>query len=419
MTEIWQTFLAIVREEVGSRVVETWFKSVIFVRWDTHAKIAYLQAPNQFIKEWINSHYLELFQKHLSRLLSEQTVRVSFVEQTGQQQNMSPMVVPSIIPSAAPTPTKPLTYVPARHIVPVSEDYKGGGTSRPRTTMNPIYQFDTFVVGPSNSLAYAAAKAVAEKPGKLYNPFFIYGPSGLGKTHLLHAIGNHIKLHHKKAIVLYQTADRFVAEFIAAIRFDKIYNFESKYKDVDVLLVDDIQFISNKEQTQEAFFHIFNTLHQSQKQIVFTSDSMPKDIAGLAERMRSRLEWGLVADISIPALETKIAIIKKKAEVQHADISDAVAQAIAERVVSNIRELEGALIRLLAYALLMRRPIDVELVEQVLGPIARPEIAKPLTLNLQRIATIVGRHFNYSIQDLRSTKRDKNISFARHVTLFL
>lgn len=414
MIEIWQTFLAIVREEVGSRVVETWFKSVIFVRWDAQTKIAYLQAPNQFIKDWIASHYLELFQKHLSRLLSEQTIRVMFVDHA-QQKNALPATLSE---TQKNPPLKTLAYTPARHIIPVPDSYKMASAARQRITMNPIYQFDTFVVGPSNSLAYAAAQAVAEKPGKLYNPFFIYGPSGLGKTHLLHAIGNHIKMHQKRTVILYQTADRFVQEFINAIRFDKIHNFESKYKDVDVLLIDDIQFISNKEQTQEAFFHIFNTLHQSQKQIVFTSDSMPKDIAGLAERMRSRLEWGLVADISVPALETKIAIIKKKAELHHTEISDAVALAIAERVVSNIRELEGALIRLLAYALLMRKIVNTDLVEQVLGPVQQPEMMKTTSLNLSQIATVVGRHFHYSLQDLRSTKRDKDISFARHVALY-
>ena len=253
----------------------------------------------------------------LGSLLNEQSIHVQFVDQipqTDAQRIIPAQVIPGMQPVLHGTCNRPfrhdLAKVLLRTVARVDK-------AQVRPGLNETHTFDTFVVGPSNSLAYAAAMAVAEKPGMLYNPFFMYGPSGLGKTHLLHAIGQAIKKENKKAIIVYQTADRFVQEFIHAIRFNKTHMFEAKYKNIDVLLMDDIQFISHKEQTQEAFFHIFNTLHQAQKQIVCTSDALPGDIVGFAARMRSRLEWGLVADISMPTLETKIAIVKKKAELHH------------------------------------------------------------------------------------------------------
>ncbi len=245
----------------------------------------------------------------------------------------------------------------------------------------------------------------------------MYGPSGLGKTHLLHAIGQSIKKNNKKSIVLYQTADRFVQEFIHAIRFNKTHLFEAKYKNIDVLLMDDIQFISHKEQTQEAFFHIFNTLHQAQKQIVCTSDALPGDIVGLAQRMRSRLEWGLVADISMPTLETKIAIVKKKAELHQEPISDEIAEHIARSVTSSVRELEGALIRVLACASLTRQSITLELVDKMLFKSNPYPACKQI--DLPKIVRCVISHFNVTLAELRSEKRNKEISQARHVAFYL
>ncbi len=245
----------------------------------------------------------------------------------------------------------------------------------------------------------------------------MYGPSGLGKTHLLHAIGHMIKKENKKAVIVYQTADRFVQEFIHAIRFNKTHFFESKYKNIDVLLMDDIQFISHKEQTQEAFFHIFNTLHQARKQIVCTSDALPGEMAGLAQRMRSRLEWGLVADISMPTLETKIAIVKKKAELYQESLPDSVAESIARSVTSSIRELEGALIRVLACASLTRQPITQELVDKVL--FKNTTMQQRIVVDLPKIARCVMNHLSVSLAELRSEKRDKEISRARHIAFYL
>ena len=404
MNDIWQEFLKIVREEVGSRVVETWFKAVQMVRWDTQKKVVYLQAPNQFVREWLSSNYTRLFQQHLSRLLSEQTITIKFVDDPTH--SLLPVLQTTLVLQKIEKPVQ--RYEPATST----------NNKRQRGPINQSYLFDTFVVGPTNKLAFAAARAVAENPGRLYNPLFIYGGSGLGKTHLLHAIGNHIKEQNKKSQILYQSADRFVNEFINAIRFNKVYQFEMRYKDVDVLLVDDIQFISNKEQTQEAFFHIFNTLQQSYKQIVFTSDSMPGDIAGLAERMRSRLEGGLVADIQLPALETKIAIVQKKAELNSELLTDDVAHFIASREYSNIRELEGAFIRVVAFAALTKQPLTLELAQKVLMRTYK-ETKQQKSIDLQRIVQCVAQHFDYTLQEIRSSKRSKDLTHARHVALYL
>jgi chromosomal replication initiator protein len=283
-------------------------------------------------------------------------------------------------------------------------------------SINQSYTFDNFVVGPSNSLAHAAAFAVTESPGILYNPLFMYGDSGLGKTHLLHAIGNKIKQSNPQVRVLYQTADRFVTEFINAIRFNKIHKFQAKYQKIDVLLIDDIQFISNKEQTQEAFFHIFNTLYDARKQIVFSSDVYPKDIKGLAERLRSRLACGLVTDVRAPRLETKIAILKRKAQLNTVVVNDEVLHFIASLVNSNIRELEGALIRVVAFASLTQNPISLELAQKVLMRVREQEMVK---VNFMSIVKTVQKYYTYDFTALRSKARNKNLSFVRQLTMFL
>lgn len=406
VTDIWVEFLKIVKEEAGSRVVETWFKAVCLQRWDPHQKIVHLQAPNSFVQDWIKSNYLSLIELHLKRLLSVDQLRVVFV---GAQ----PAIEPEL--NAAPSASMPLAAATIDHseqkIVPAQAVHKK------RINGYRSYSFDSFVVGPNNSLAYAAAQAVSEKPGMIYNPLFIYGGSGLGKTHLLHAIGNHLRAQDKKLLVLYQTADRFVNEFIHAIRFDKVHQFQSKYKSVDVLLIDDIQFISNKEQTQEAFFHIFNTLHDAEKQIVFSSDAFPHDISGIADRLKYRLSWGLVVDMHVPTLETKIAILKKKAEHNGEVLSDEVAHFIASRVVSNVRELEGSLIRVMAFAALTKQPISMELAQKVL---ARTHESMPhVQVGLERVVKSVNKYYPYNLDDLRSKNRSKELSFARQITMFM
>lgn len=415
LTGIWDEFLTIAREEAGSRVVETWFKAVSLYRWDALQKVVYLQAPNAFVKDWIKNNYLALFQLHLGRLLNIQTPKIVFID-TIEEQAAHDTTQNTTAPAHASKNDSSDRIVPAVIAQPKQTALVRTSFSKNQSHINTSYLFSNFVVGPSNSLAYAAAHAVTEKPGGLYNPLFIYGGSGLGKTHLLHAIGNEIKQKNKNASVLYQPADRFVNEFISAIRFDKIHKFQAKYKDIDVLLIDDIQFISNKEQTQEAFFHIFNALYDAHKQIVFSSDTFPQNITGLAERLRSRLAWGLVTDIYMPSLETKIAILKKKAEQSEAIICDSVAQFIASRMISNIRELEGALVRVIAFASLTNQAITLELARKVL---IRSGEHTQRAVDFEMIARGVHKYYGYSLPDLQSKNRSKELAFARQIAMFL
>lgn len=407
---IWEEFLQIIKQEAGSRVVDTWFKAVTLREWNASHHTVTLTVPNQFVCDWIKSHYTTLMATHLSRLLHVSTVKLAFRvmdHEVAEAQLIEPVLstsTPVVIERSAAQETRSSSVAPL---------------VKKRSAINSTYTFETFVVGPSNSLAYAACQAVAQSPGNTYNPIFLYGGSGLGKTHLLHAIGNKVKELNPNAVVLYQTVDRFVNEFIHAIRFDKTYLFQERYKSVDLLLIDDIQFISNKEQTQEAFFNIFNTLYDCKKQIVFTSDTVPQDIKGLAERLRSRLAWGLVADLSMPSLETKIAILKKKAEsssCQGYELNDDVAHFIASQVVGNIRELEGALIRVIAFASLTGKAITLDLAHQVLGK--EHTVNSSLVVDFSQVARCLGNHYPYSLQDLRSKDRNKELSFVRQLAMF-
>ncbi len=406
---IWNEFLTIIREEAGSRVVETWFKAIVFERWDAIEGVVYLVAPNSFVRNWVKKHYLTLMQLHLGRLLHAENPRIEFLSQKASEAKSvstesSPkgvQVVPaSVIPNGKP-----------RSSSLIKVDSKKIGN------INSSYSFDTFVVGPNNSLAYAAAHAVTEQPGTRYNPLFIYGKSGLGKTHLMHAIGNAIRQRYKKAAVLYQTADRFVSEFITAIRFNKVHKFQSKYHAIDVLLVDDMQFIAHKEHTQEAFFHIFNALYESNKQIVFSSDTFPQDLKGIADRLRSRLACGLVTDIHEPSLETKIAILKKKASLNGEQLDDEVAHFVAEHSFGNIRELEGSLIRVMAFSALTKQTISIDLARKVLVRSSHP--SHNLNVDFEKIMNTIEKYYSYKHSDLCSKLRNKELSEVRHITMFL
>lgn len=402
VTYVWDEFLKIAREEAGSRVVETWFKAVILQRWDALQKTVYLQAPNPFVKDWIRKNYTQLFQLHLGRLLNVESPKIVFVDL-----EQSPVAATDVVVAAQPK--VPVVIESRNTALKVS-------FSKNSSHINKNYQFANFIVGPSNSLAYAAAHAITEKPGKLYNPLFIYGGSGLGKTHLLHAIGNELSSQNKNTVVLYQTADRFVNEFISAIRFDKIHKFQSKYKDVDVLLIDDVQFISNKEQTQEAFFHIFNSLYDAHKQIVFSSDTFPHNMQGIAERLRSRLASGLVTDLHMPSLETKIAILKKKAETTDGHMPDDVALFVASRVISNVRELEGAFIRVMAFASLTKQPVTMELARKVL---LRTQETQARAVDFDSVITAIKRHYGIEYSALQSKARNQELAFARQIAMYL
>jgi len=398
--EVWQQFLSLISQEVGSRVVETWFKVITLHHWDKDSDVVYLEAPNQFVRDWVQSNYLSILEIHLARLLHVQTLRVIIQVQGSTATQLIPASLNPV-------------FIPAKKekIVPKYDTKK-------LWQLKEHYVFDTFVVGPNNSLAYAAANAVAQKPGSVYNPLFMYGHSGVGKTHLLHAIGNEARKFHPTIEVLYQPADRFVSEFVNAIRFDKINKFQQKYQAIDLLLIDDIQCISNKEQTQEAFFCIFNALYDAQKQIVFSSDTYPQHMSGIAERLRSRMAWGLVTDMYVPSLETRMAILKKKAEYVHNFVlSDEVAHYIASCVHSNVRELEGALIRVVAFVLLSKQSITVEIARHVLGPTYQDTTKEVVTF--ASIIDAMYQTYKYDRAALCSKSRNKELVQARHVAMYL
>ena len=286
----------------------------------------------------------------------------------------------------------------------------------PSSKFDPRYSFDNFVVGASNQFAHAAARAVAESPSESYNPLFLYGGVGLGKTHLMQAIGLQITRRNPRFQVMYLPAEQFVNELINSIRFDRMPAFRDRYRTIDVLLIDDIQFIANKERTQEEFFHTFNTLYTSQKQIILSSDSSPRNIPTLEERLRSRFEWGLIADIQPPELETKIAILRRKAEDESIDLDDDVALFIAEQVRSNIRELEGLLNRVVGFASLTGRPMSLELAKDTLRDILPPEDAR---VTASEIIKFVARHYGLKVSQIKSKNRSKHIAFPRQVAMYL
>ena len=403
LSRIWQDFLTIVREEMGSRVIETWLKAVSLHQWDQDKNTIYVQAPNVFVKDWIQGKYADVFRIHLSRLFNvEGDLKVVFLSPSEKKD----LITPAVLATSKNTQSARIT-----------SNGLMAASIKQVTRLNPEYTFDTFVVGSNNSLAYAAATAISEEQGGYYNPLFIYGCSGRGKTHLLHAIGNATQQRDPQAVVMYQTTDRFVNEFITAIRFNKVHLFQQKYRKLDLLLIDDIQFISNKEQTQEAFFHIFNALYEKRKQIVFSSDLFPRHINGLEERLRSRLEGGLVVDIHKPALETKIAILKKKAALHNETLSDALAEYIAVRVVSNVRELEGLLVRILAFSSLTRQPVSLELARKVLAQ--TPSVKAEEKIDFERITSSVCKFYSYKLSDLRSESRVKDIALVRQVAMYL
>jgi chromosomal replication initiator protein len=286
-----------------------------------------------------------------------------------------------------------------------------------RSRLNPKYTFDTFVAGASNRFAHAAASAVAEAPAKSYNPLFIYGASGLGKTHLLHAIGHYVRQMYDSFRVRYVNSEEFTNEFINSIRDDKAATFQSLYRDVDVLLIDDIQFLAGKVQTQEEFFHTFNALHNNSKQVVITSDLPPKQLTGFEERLRSRFEWGLITDVQAPDLETRIAILRKKTAQERMSVPDEVLEYIAARITSNIRELEGALIRVTAFASLQREPVDLAVAEQVLRDLVPTDQPVPITVTTIQKAT--ADYYSLTVEDLCSSSRSRQLVTARQIAMYL
>jgi len=378
---LWDDVLARVESKVNRHSFATWFRPTSYLSRD--ARTLRVGVPNAQFREWLSKNYLGVLQEALAEA-GEPGLHVVFEEAPEE-------------PVAAP--------IPATTAAP-----------RDESLLNPKYTFESFVVGSSNQFAHAAARAVAEIPSKSYNPLFIYGGVGLGKTHLMHAIGHYILARQKRLNILYISTDRFINEMINAIRFDRLPAFRSKYRAIDVLLIDDIQFIAGKDRTQEEFFHIFNALHDGQKQIVVSSDCPPRQIPTIEERLHSRFEWGLIADIQPPDIETKVAILRKKAAAERVEVPENVALFIASKVRTNIRELEGSLIRLIAYASLTGRDIDLPLAQETLRDLLHTD-EKPVTIEM--IQKFVADHYSLKISDLKAKNNSKSIAVPRQIAMYL
>ncbi len=385
---VWSQCLNVIRESISNQSFHTWFQPTSAIALEN--KLLTVSVPSQFFYEWLEHHYSELIHRVLNQVLGE-GARLTFSIEAVRQDDL-------------------LT-------IPSSNRKQPRNGSDQDSHLSERYTFDSFVEGSSNQFAKAAALAVAEAPGKTtFNPLVIYGGVGLGKTHLIQAIGNHSKHLGHAPRVLYVSSEKFTIEFINSIQNNRTTEFSSIYRNVDLLLVDDIQFFENKERTQEEFFHTFNTLHQKGKQIVLSCDRPPKELAGVEDRLISRFQWGLVADIQPPDLETRIAILQKKAEENNLELPSDVIHFIATNVTSNIRELEGSLIRLLAYSSLNGRDIDLDLARSVLKDLS---LAKPRHITIEGIQRIVAEEFQVHEDMLRAKTRKKEIALARQVSMFL
>jgi chromosomal replication initiator protein len=391
----WDQILSCVETKINRHSFYTWFKPTSFVSEDDTAVT--VRVPNGIFKDWLTKHYSGVISEAMTEV-RKGSLAVNFVaESAGDPASIALGAVETAALDVKPSDGPSL---------------QGPGSAG----LNPRYTFDTFIVGSSNQFAHAACRAIAEAPSRSYNPLFIYGGVGLGKTHLMHAVGHYVLQHDRNLKLTYISSERFMNEMINAVRYDRVIDFRERYRGVDVLLVDDIQFLAGKEGTQTEFFHTFNALYDSQKQIVLSSDCPPHEIPSLEERLRSRFEWGLIADIQSPDFETKVAILRKKAENEAVPLPDDVAMYIAAKIKSNIRELEGSLIRLVAYASLTGQELSLGLAQEVLKNILEHE-EKAVTI--EGIQKFVAEHFNLKTNELRSRNNSKSIAMPRQIAMYL
>ncbi|HBG8732746.1 TPA: chromosomal replication initiator protein DnaA [Clostridioides difficile] len=383
IVSLWDKTLQLIKGDLTSVSFNTFFKNIVPLK--IHLNDLILLAPSDFNKDILENRYLHLIEDAISQL-SLKKYNIKFVLSEKEVADLN-------------SDSTDLNY---RILYP---------------NLNPKYTFDTFVIGNSNRFAHAACVAVAESPAKAYNPLFLYGGVGLGKTHLMHAIGHHIVSQKKDSKVVYVSSEKFTNELINSIKDDKNEEFRNKYRNVDVLLIDDIQFIAGKERTQEEFFHTFNTLHEANKQIIISSDRPPKDIPTLEDRLRSRFEMGLITDIQAPDFETRIAILRKKAQLERIDVPNEVMSYIAKNIKSNIRELEGALTRVVAYSSLSNRVISFDLATEALKDIITT--SKNEEINVLRIKEKVSSVFNLKMEDFNSKKRTRSIAYPRQIAMYL
>ena len=386
--EVWDKAQQKIKEKVGLPSYETWFSTILVKEQDGETLV--IEAPDIFFKNWIIDHYQNFILKAMQEI-SSQPMRLEFT------------VNSHILKEGAQS-----------RLHHFEQTFKDVDQSTAR--LNPRFTFDNFIIGPSNRFACAAGLAVAESPAKAYNPFFIYGPVGLGKTHLIQAITHQIKQLHPKLKHCYLTSERFTNELIDAIRHRSTTQFRKRYREMDVLLIDDIHFIAGKESTQEEFFHTFNYLHDARKQIIITSDRPPREIANLEERLVSRFAWGLITDIQPPDFETRVAILRKKMESESLKVPDEVIHFIAEQIKTNIRELEGALIRVMAYALLEEKSVTLETARSILKDMVH-EASK--IISIEAIQKLVAEQFQIPLTELRAKKRNRSVVLPRQVAMYL
>jgi chromosomal replication initiator protein len=393
---IWDQILTRIEAKVNRHSYYTWFKPTAFIADRGHTIT--VRVPNPLFKDWLPKHYTMVIEEALAEV-NRADVSLEFIA-GGAAAHLAPAVEAE----------------PAGEVSEAERAVAAVGPGGPAGGLNPRYTFDAFIVGPSNQFAHAACRAVAEAPSGSYNPLFIYGGVGLGKTHLMHAIGQYVLQHDPSLKLTYISSERFMNEMINALRYERILDFRERYRSVDILLVDDIQFVSGKEGTQTEFFHTFNALYDAQKQIVLSSDRPPQEITNLEERLRSRFEWGLIADIQAPDLETKAAILKRKAEAEMTPLPDDVAMYIASRTKSNVRELEGALIRLVAYASLTGRPLTIQLAQEVLRNVIDQG---DRAITIDGIQKFVADYYQLKINDLKARSNSKSIAMPRQVAMYL
>ncbi|QRN85094.1 chromosomal replication initiator protein DnaA [Clostridia bacterium] len=395
LTEIWDTALSLIREDIADSAYKTWFDKTQLLSINNN--VATISCHNDFAATWLEERFSELITGFLENILKT-TVKVEFMPIDSKEYNQSKN-----------NPSE------------LADSNRNSNTiqNKPSFLLSK-YTFDTFVVGNSNRFTHAACLAVGETPAKAYNPLFIYGGVGLGKTHLMHAIGHMVQSHSPNAKVLYVSTEKFTNEMISSIQNNATEKFRNKYRNIDVLLIDDIQFLERKESTQEEFFHTFNALHESSKQIVISSDRPPKDIPTLEDRLRSRFEWGLITDIQTPDFETRVAILRKKADLEDYILTDKILSSIAERVRTNIRELEGALVRVVAYSQINSIPFE-DITDEVVGIALKDVIIsnQAMKIDIKRIIEVVGEYYNLRIDDFVSKKRTRTIAYPRQIAMYL
>ncbi|WP_312098769.1 chromosomal replication initiator protein DnaA [Niallia sp.] len=389
ITDLWNTALSTIETKISKPSFDTWLKPT--KAHSLQGDLLVVTAPNEFARDWLEERYSQLIAEILYEITGEELLVKFIIPQNQKEEEFD-------------------QQISTKHKKKEEEVTE-------QTILNSKYTFDTFVIGSGNRFAHAASLAVAEAPAKAYNPLFIYGGVGLGKTHLMHAIGHYVLDHNPSAKVVYLSSEKFTNEFINSIRDNKGAEFRDKYRNVDVLLIDDIQFLAGKESTQEEFFHTFNTLHEESKQIIISSDRPPKEIPTLEDRLRSRFEWGLITDITPPDLETRIAILRKKAKADGLDIPNEVMLYIANQIDTNIRELEGALIRVVAYSSLINKDINADLAAEALKDIVPS--SKPRVITIHDIQKVVGEIFSIRLEDFKAKKRTKSIAFPRQIAMYL